>query len=332
MNRSIGKRRGRNQYFADDYFLYKYGISPMAAFFLALPVKQNQVDNCGELLIKTDLVDLVIRAGISTDVDGKRIQTAIPWGMQARRIMLYVFSQSYQSECAGKPLHNIQFSKGVQSDFLRSLGYQSKTSFSSKHSALDQLRNLANCEFDVARIDKPNFLGLMKDNKEKCDFTDMHVFTAMTSSQNSFELKRNVKFPFALDLPVDYNQAIRLKGKNLAWNIYVFLADILPRIPKGKRLDIPWEKISLWFCNNYPELRKFRHNFRMELENVLDIYRSAKGRVDTDSSEFLRLRYTAPPVEHRIHTNSRFSYRNSPDYKEPEPEYYNEKDQSYLLL
>lgn len=307
MYRPIGEKRGRNKYLADNYFLTKHGISPMAAFFLALPIKKKIVSELGEIIVRTDFVDMVMRAGSRSDDNISGHFAGMPCGMHARRIMLYIFSETYKSECAGIFPHEIRLGSGTQADFLRCLGYQTKTGFTGNHPANEQLQRLTNCEFDVARKDKRILLDFIRESNAKCDFKDMHIFADTRYSKKRNAIGMNVKFPFSLAIPVDYEQAKKLDGKSLSWNIYVFLADMLPRIPKQKTLELPWEKVNHWFGSRYPEVRKFRYNFKLALENVLERYPAAVGKVHDSSREILTLKYAEPPIKHNRSITSRLN-------------------------
>lgn len=282
---------------ADDYFVSRHRPRPMAAFFISLPSHDQGLQS--ELTVKTDLVDMTIKAGSITNDDGTTQFLGIPYGMKARRILLSIFTRMYQAKCADQPL--IWMSIGdSNSDFLRGLGYRSSSSFSSENNtqANIQLMRFIACEFTVnERNEKGVINPIAESMKRHFDFDDMRFLWEVEPNEHGENcIFINYNFPFSLALPVSYKQAHKMKARSLAWNIYVFLADMLPRIPQEETLRISWKVVDDWFGNRYGELKNFRENFKEMRAKVLKVYPAAQGRLDDSRKDVLVLKYAPPPI------------------------------------
>ena len=77
------------------------------------------------------------------------------------------------------------------------------------------------------------------------------------------------------------------------WNIYVFLVDLLPRIPQGEQLRLRWGVMNVFFMSRTTKER-FKYRFKELLPQVLGIYKEAKDSVDVNSEKDFLLLYRAP--------------------------------------
>ena len=99
-----------------------------------------------------------------------------------------------------------------------------------------------------------------------------------------------------LAFPVDFEQVKKLKKKKEFWNIYLFLVDVLPRIPQGEKPQIEWSVMKALFSDNYSTKENFIYHFKRVLKQVLEIYPAARRNVIVSRSDVLTLKHTPPPI------------------------------------
>ncbi|WP_188149709.1 hypothetical protein [Teredinibacter waterburyi] len=78
---------------------------------------------------------------------------------------------------------------------------------------------------------------------------------------NDSSLCVNPAFVFRLNVPIDFNQVIGTAQKSEFWNIYVFLVDPLPRIPKKNTQTLEWDLVYRIFRKRYSAQPKFKYFF-----------------------------------------------------------------------
>ncbi|MCG8382921.1 MAG: hypothetical protein MJA28_12020 [Gammaproteobacteria bacterium] len=284
---------------ADDYFVKRAMPSPMTLFFINLP--HEDLGSVAECRMNVKKANMVIRSGNRQLPDGSTQFLGLPYGMKARRILLSVFTQMHQAAMADQPLIWIPIGKS-SSGFLRQLGYESASSFSSSNGKLanNQLQRLVACEFAVEERDERGVISsFVESMKRHFNFKDMHPFWDVEPYEGQNCIFRNYDYPFNLALPVSYEQAHQMNARCLSWDVYVFLADMLHRVPEDvASQDMPWTTVEKCFGNTYKDLKHFRENFKKALANVKKVYPAVETGVDATRSDVLILKRTPSPVAH----------------------------------
>jgi hypothetical protein len=98
-------------------------------------------------------------------------------------------------------------------------------------------------------------------------------------------------------VPLDETHLAALSHSAMALDVYAWLAQRLHRIDRNKPGFIPWVSVADQFGGGYDRLRAFRAVFKVALDQVLAVYRTAK--VST-SAGGLTLRNSPPPVAPRL--------------------------------
>ena len=98
-------------------------------------------------------------------------------------------------------------------------------------------------------------------------------------------------------VPLDETHLAALSHSAMALDVYAWLAQRLHRIDRNKPGFVPWVSAADQFGGGYDRLRAFRAVFKVALDQVLAVYRSAK--VSTTAGG-LTLRHSPPPVTPRL--------------------------------
>ncbi|MBL4623551.1 MAG: hypothetical protein JKY42_00145 [Flavobacteriales bacterium] len=270
----------------DAHFIKAAGIHPMVAAFIALPLNPQP-----KIIIETTISNhrnIVMESGVIRSQEKPKLLN-LPSGMLGRRIFLYFFSAFYRDK-------NYEFDLNDAGKFSKLLGYNS-TDRHINREAQDALNDFLNTRIKfVDHSDNKfhyDYLGV----KELSDInTRLVLVDRQSTDDDSGKVIFNQSGIFTMAFPIDFERVKKLKKKSGFWNVYVFLADVLPRIPPRKKPVIAWKVLNILFGDNYGTLENFKLNFTKTLKEVEKIYPEAKGKVDTSRSDVLVLRHASPPI------------------------------------
>ena len=272
----------------DELFMQSSPIHAMVAAFIALPIDKGRGDAI--INLSNGSTDVFLQAGVVQTKKGVNSIFGLPEGMAGRRIFLYLFSKFYEDiNCI------IELSKD-KSEFIRLFGYQNP-----KARILHPIR----INFFKALYMRVKFTNSINNKKaghrEIDDFGDCIIAANKASSDgvNYYSsLSYNWGFMFKMAFPVNFKHVRDANKKSEFWNVYVFLIDVLPRIPKGTKKTIEWRVIHRIFMNRYKTKENFKYFFKKTTDEVLKFYPKAKGKIDTDSDKnHLILKYAPPPIK-----------------------------------
>lgn len=289
----------------------------MTAFFIGLPIKKDA--SISELNIGKGIkTKLVVNTVKKVGQGGAMVSSApFPSGIGARRILLYIFNYRYSN-----PTKILRLSEKSNNAFLRKMGYNFGRTAMSNHPGIAGLKSLTPCSFQLGNEEFNQKIGISKlimtgynlrmglEHKLLSDATSLKSeikrrttpdeFTKyegfLDSDENRDSIFLHPFFAFRLDVPVDFSLVAKSTKKSEFWNVYVFLADILPRVKKGKSLPVPWKDIHTIFQRRYGDEGQFRYFFKKILQEVFTVYPQAKSRVDTSNKEHLILKHTPAPI------------------------------------
>ena len=269
----------------DELFMESFPVHPMVAVFIALPIN-NDPQNM-EIRLKKARANLHVTATSVPKKDGKWVLGGLPCGMAARRILLYIFAEAYQTGNT-----SLAFGNGSRQDILYKLGYRQASSLQGNHPLFRQLVRIQRI---AIKFENP------KDN-EQCGFSLKNYSDNMLGVRrdNDGEIIEgpflNPNFLFNMAFPVDFNHVIGTDKKNRFWNVYMFLIDVLPRIEKGKVKEISWSLVHDVFYHRPANLAHFKFYFKKEVEDVINIYPKADGKVIMNDKTYLKLKHAPPPI------------------------------------
>lgn len=281
-------------------------LSPAASFLLALP-KNNP---------KTKAATLIEHSGMTLSIDSAAYAllnpnfaegdfVGLPWGMAARRVVLYV--STYGKPAFHKKPNFLTLGK-TKDEVMTTLGYNQKRSGGEGYKkVVEQLRRLICCRYfypirhdertgGSSRTLDAQFLKSMASHAYiNSQSRNAQIFFALREEESGLlELFINTSCSADMGLPICFERAKKLHGKCFKWDIFVFLADLLPRIPHNEPLSIPWKNVHKCFSGSGGNERNFRYMFAGALPEILAVYPEAEGNVIINQGEDLTLHRSAP--------------------------------------
>lgn len=269
----------------DEIFLRSFPVHPMVALFIALPLESLPKDF--QVSPIKHGANVIIQSGVFySSKHKKHIPAGLPFGMAARRILLFFFHHFYLN-----PDFKFRTDRNTKEVF-HDFGYNFvKNRRSSIPSINFQLIPLCDITFTEDKHLKEIGVELGDD-----PFSKIFLRGTADDGKTYVEYKRNPKFIFSMRFPVDFKKVLKSRKKSEFWNVYLFLVDVLPRIPKGKTQRISWAIIHDIFYQRYGTIANSKYYFKKHVSEVFEIYPQAKTRVDTSDSEDLLLKNAPAPI------------------------------------
>lgn len=303
-------------------------LSPLASLILNIP--NDDLKNATEILTRTSLSDTFITCGVEQNNFSLQ-PLPLPHGTVIHRFLLYLASYSVKKISENKDWNYHVPLGNSPKEFLNELGFDSA---SWKSELADQIQRLFSCRIDhpfFYQADISEFKKIEEIVNEKADHSkeitkqahsslvfdyrrrviiDYQLWSTKTSDHasdiepyvmvNPYLFTDQFAEPYPLvtryDFPVMREHFYKRKADILASRIYVFLADLLPRIQGKKPVNIGWDVIHTQIFNNYRDERKFRNAFMNKYrEKVSAAYPASVGKVKSDT-DFLYLCRAAPPI------------------------------------
>lgn len=276
---------------ADQYFRAKWALSPMVAIFCSLPLHDDFLAEKRVFRESGDDRNLLIY-GADVNVKDDRGRTYskrvnIPNGMIARKFLLYFFAKFYQDPDYVENLEN------GWDILIEKLGYDNYKS-RHKNRFWESIEQVIKSEYSFLYDEDNELYGLKKrtDNHNK-------MFLGRVENGVLKNLFLNKNFMFNCGFPVDFRKVIHSKKKALFWNIYLFLADVLPCINVANGHSLPWRYLHHVFAGNYKLVANFKNEFLKQIKEVEEIYPAIRGKYGADR-KFFYMHYAPPPVPRRI--------------------------------
>ena len=236
---------------------------------------------------------LRVEAGSVLDPQtGQYVQPGLPFGPKARLLLMHLNSEAIRRQSPIIPVQDT-----MTAFFRRLMGR--KQDGRQANALKTQLSCLAAATFR---------LGIVQG--------DDRAFQVDTKVVSAFELwfqkteNQRVIWPSTLHLSLDYFASLTrfavplderaisaLSHSATGLDIYCWLAQRLHRIPVGKPQFLPWTAVYDQFGQGYREIRKFRRDFLKQLEQVKNVYPSARMVEDRRG---LTLESSPPPVAKRL--------------------------------
>lgn len=267
-------------------------MSPMVAIFCALPLHNDFLPEKRVFpVIKGDDRNLLVYGADVNVSDGKGRSYAkrvnVPNGMIARKLLLYFFSKFYQEP---DYVENLENGWDV---LIEKLGYDN---YKSRHKDRywESVEQVIKSTYSFLYDEDNELYGLRNrsDNHNK-------MFLGLVENGVLKNLFLNPKFMFNCGFSVDFRKVKGSKKKALYWNIYLLLADIMPRIPTSRHYFLPWTYLYKVFAGNYSILANFKNEFLKQVREVEEIYPAIRGHYTHDRKN-LYLYYAPAPVPKRI--------------------------------
>jgi hypothetical protein len=219
---------------------------------------------------------------------GKFVELGLPFGPKPRLILAHINTAAL---IEGTP--EIETERSLTAFIARTLSLD--TNGRNLRIIKDQLTRLSACSIR---------LGMMREG---------HAITVQSQIVTAFDLwlekdaRQRVFWPATIRLSADYFASLQrhavpldehhlsaLSHSAMALDVYSWLAQRLHRIPKGKGTTLPWTATAEQFGGaGYERIRKFRDNFKVALQQVRAVYKTA--RIDV-SERGLVLWNSPPPV------------------------------------
>lgn len=293
---------------ADKKFLGASIVHPMTAFFIALPLSGQS--NAGSYSIFHHNKDVGLRIDVKKYAGQFAVDApvTVEFGFSLRRVLLYVFAKAFENE--QKTIILLEDNSKV--DALRKFGYTfAKTAMGKSHPFMKAIPSLDALSFsfsDHAINTELGFddgthlinrllvttLAYVKLVYKKNHPENYESFLEQTGGMNDAAFCINPFFAFNVALPVNFRHVIGTKQKNDFWNVYLFLVDLLPRIPKDKCFQISWELLNNIFVRRQ-STPKFKYAFKKYLSKVFKLYPKAEDKVDVETEKKRVYFYYAPP-------------------------------------
>ncbi|WP_018276015.1 hypothetical protein WKI13_02210 [Teredinibacter turnerae] len=292
----------------DEAYLQRSVTQPMAAFFLNMPIKELTQWNVS--VFSTAKVPDFLHLQMSPQQydfknTGVLENMHILYSFPMRRVFLYLFAKAFD-EGSNAPIILSQDTE-QKSKLLRRFGYNyNKSAMGKGHPFIKSqpILFLSALLFNFENVATGHKLGI-NHNGTKFNFCSSSLVVTLqqlltlikeynADDYNSF-LKSLVQsgidvrettylsnpyFAFSYaGIPVYWPDVLTTNKKSDFWNLYVFLTDMLYRMPELTAYQISWEDLWLTFGRR-GTLVKFKHNFRRLLEEVYEIYPEAIDKVD----------------------------------------------------
>lgn len=207
---------------------------------------------------------------------GRLVPVGLPFGPKARMILMHINQQALRQKT---PEVEIQDSL---TKFVR------RTLELAPHG-----RNMRTVKEQLARLSAASIrLGVVKDG---------HAITVNSNIVTAFDIwfpkddRQRVLWPSIIRLSLDYWESLkahavpldedhiaRLSHSALALDIYAWLANRLHRIPANKPITVSWPALHGQFGQGYNRIDHFRAAFRVALNEVLTLYKTARIDLHTD--------------------------------------------------
>lgn len=299
---------------ADKKFLGVSVIHPMTAVFIALPYSGTNGE-IGSYVIFHGNPDVGLRISVRKEGGGSsgvvESPRQIEFGFSLRRVLLYAFAKAYEVKENSLIILGGEASKDAM---LRKFGYGYKKSAMGKnHPFMKAFKSLGNLSVDFSdqRIntdlgffDKTDLvtripitiIGYVKHvyKKNYPEYYDELVAELEGVHDNTVCV--NPFCAFNMAFPVNFRHVLQTNKKSEFWNVYMFLVDFLPRIPKDKFYMLSYEFLNNVFGRRQT-VPRFKYMFQKYVKEVLVFYPEADGKIDFIKEKKRVYFYRAKPMK-----------------------------------
>lgn len=222
-------------------------------------------------------VHLEVNAGKAMHPDlGRLVPVGLPFGPKARMILMHINQIALQQKTP-----DIEVQDSLTKFVRRTLNLDPKG------------RNMRMVKDQLARLSAASIrLGIVKDGR---------ALTVNSNIVTAFDIwfpkddRQRVLWPSIIRLSLDYWESLkahavpldedhiaRLSHSALALDIYAWLANRLYRIPTNRPALVSWAALHAQFGQGYKRVNQFRAAFRVALNEVRALYRTA--RIEDDQT------------------------------------------------
>jgi hypothetical protein len=235
-------------------------------------------------------VTLSLEAGRIRGPEGRHIPVGLPFGVYARRALLYLNTTALRTRD-----RTIDVDGGVTAFTRRIL--RRAPNGREIHQSKDALSRLSGCNVSISydfgdhaaqvstRIVSAFDLWEERHETECC----LAPKTVMLSADYFDDLMAHA-------VPLDERAIAALAHSVMGLDVYAWLAQRLHRVPQDRPQFIAWTALHAQFGQGYDRIRDFRRDFKTALNQVLTQYPAA--RVKTDKGGML-VANSPPPVPSR---------------------------------
>ena len=224
-------------------------------------------------------------------VEERLTPVGLPFGPKARLVLMHI---NQQALLARSPEIEVQ---------------DSLTGFVRRSLKLDTGgRTIRTIKDQLSRLSAASIrLGLVREGRAMT--VNSQIVTAFDIGFPKDERQR-VFWPSTVRLSLDYWESLKahavplaeahiaaLSHSGMALDLYAWLAQRLHRVPPGKPALITWSLLHAQFGGEIGGIRNFRRMFRVALQQVLELYKTA--RIDVDGRG-LTLHHSKPVVLPRL--------------------------------
>ncbi|MCP3965951.1 MAG: hypothetical protein GY718_06285 [Lentisphaerae bacterium] len=219
-------------------------------------------------------VNLVLQQGFDTKDKETPQEVGLPYGALPRLIILYLASEAVKTK-----KREIKLGENI-SDFLHQLGKGSDSR--ARKRLIDQARRLFSSTFQFTGKKNGVLYG-----KHMPLVSDYQLWIGSGTPQNAADLfAANVKlseeffkeFTNGGAFPINIEQLKGISKSPLALDLYMWLVRRLYNLTKP--LVLEWEHLEAQFGSQYTEKRKFRENFRHEINSIKAVWPELKIEIN----------------------------------------------------
>ena len=280
-----------------------HGAEPVPAFLhsalcaMSLPTKRPRGDDEFKPIIRQDRnysLAITPKPRLVKGADGKAtlVNLGVPFGAYPRVALISILTQAVRQQSRDIYLG------GSFRDMMKRFGYEGASRGQRGQTDLfkDQLDRLLACEWMIHWEDenvstKENAFNV-SEVKLSHDYggvngPDGALSRELRLSESFYEHLRQHAVRF------DMSAIHALKSKPTAIDLYTYLAYRLPRIAKGKSVELDYVQLAAHMGNQIENPTKLRQTIRRTLDVVSSVYKDARIEI---GDRKVRLSHSPPPV------------------------------------
>ena len=240
---------------------------------------RNPGDDTREWDRRNGDVHLEVRAGKAMDPTERHlVQVGLPFGPKCRLVLMHINQLAIRSQSP-----HIEIEDSLTAFVRRVLNLDPKG------------RNTTEVKAQLVRLSAADItLGIVRDNHARTGTVGRTNYLRVVRDFDLWSTKderQRMLWPSVIDLSLDYFESLMsfavpldeahiaaLSHSALALDIYVWLAQRLHRVPPNKPAFVSWAALHGQFGQGYnpKRMNKFRQVFKVELNQVLSLYKAAR--------------------------------------------------------
>ena len=235
-------------------------------------------------------VTLSLEAGRIRGPEGRHVPVGLPFGVYARRALLYLNTEALQTRD-----RTIDVDGRVTAFSRRILGRAPNGR--EIHQSKDALARLSGCSVGMSYDTGPCAVQVNARIVTAFDLWEEHQETKCCLAPKTVVLSAEYfENLLAHAVPLDERAIAALAHSAMGLDLYAWLAQRLHRVDPQRGQFIPWTALHAQFGQGYDRLRDFRRVFKMAIKQVLTQYPQARVKIDKGG---MLLANSPPPVPSR---------------------------------